>query len=127
MNRTTKKTTAFLFTVISLILFSYTYTASAAIDPISGQECIAWGLICAGGPTPQAIIINYIWTGINVVLGFLATIAAAALIYYGVLYILSRGDENKINQAKTGIMYALIGIIVVGLAAWLVNATINLF
>jgi len=66
------------------------------------------------------------WAGINVVLAFLAIVAAAALVYNGIMYIISRGEDDKIRQAKTGIVYSVLGIFVVGLAAWIVNAIINL-
>jgi len=97
----------------------------AAVDPISGQDCGTWGIKCTGADTPSNII-NYIWVGVDVVLAFLATVAAAALVYFGILYIMSQGEEDRMKRAKTGIVYAILGMFVVGLAAWIVNSVLNL-
>jgi hypothetical protein len=119
----TKAATA--YSIIAFILFMPAGTALAGIGPIGGGDCAAWGIRCTGGDGPSNII-DYIWLGLDVAMAFLATIAAAALTYYGIMYIISRGDEERARRAKTGILYALLGILVVGLAAWIVNSIINL-
>lgn len=48
-------------------------------------------------------------------------VAAAFIVYGGVRYIISRGDEDAAEEAKATILYAVIGLIVIGLAAALVN------
>jgi len=92
---------------------------------IPGANCTAWGIICTGTDTPTNLQ-NYVWRIISVVLVFIATIAAAALVYYGALYIMSKGEEEQLRKAKTGIIFAIIGVFVAGLAAWVVNSIINL-
>ncbi len=59
-------------------------------------------------------IVNYLL----IIVGLVATIY---LIWAGVKYITSAGDEDKAGEAKTQILYALIGIIVIGLSAVAVN------
>lgn len=54
-------------------------------------------------------------------------IALGFLVYGGFLYITSHGDENQIDQAKKIITYAVIGIVVIGIAAALVNFVIEPF
>lgn len=99
----------------------------AIITATTEAQCTAWGIICTGsGATDLDKIIDYIWRAVQVVFGMLATIAAAALVYYGVLYIISTGEEEEARRAKKGIVYAILGMMVVGLAAWIVNAVINL-
>lgn len=51
--------------------------------------------------------------------------AVAVIIIGGVYYIISAGDEKKAATAKNAIMYALIGLIVVGLAALLVQVVLT--
>jgi hypothetical protein len=55
-----------------------------------------------------------------------AVLALAALIYGAVVYITSLGDEGRTSQAKKIILYAIIGLIVLGAAGIIVNVAINL-
>ena len=57
----------------------------------------------------------------------LAVIALAALVWGGVLYIISLGNDQDIQRAKKIIIYALLGIIVVMLAGIIVNVVIGIF
>jgi len=50
-----------------------------------------------------------------------AVIAAVMLVIGGVRYIISQGDEGQTEKAKNTILYALIGLIVIGLSAVIVN------
>ena len=56
----------------------------------------------------------------------MAVLALGALVWGGISYIISLGDEQKTAQAKRIVLYALIGLIVFGLSALLVNVMINL-
>lgn len=62
---------------------------------------------------------------INVFLMLVATIAVIVLIYAGVRYIISLGNEDEAERAKRMILYAVIGLIVVGLSAVIVNFTLD--
>lgn len=44
------------------------------------------------------------------------TIAIIAIIYGGLMYITSDGDSSKTSNAKSTIIYAAIGLVIVGLA-----------
>ncbi|HLC49042.1 MAG TPA: hypothetical protein VJI96_01510 [Candidatus Andersenbacteria bacterium] len=61
---------------------------------------------------------------LNIVNGLLVVASIAAAIYLvlgGIRYITSQGEEDQTEQAKSTILYALIGLIVIGLSAALVN------
>jgi len=61
---------------------------------------------------------------LNIVNGLLVVASIAASIYLvlgGIRYITSQGEEDQTEQAKSTILYALIGLIVIGLSAALVN------
>lgn len=60
-----------------------------------------------------------------VLLTVVTVVAVLVLIVGGVMYIISLGDEKKTAQAKQIIMYTIIGLIVIGLAAILVNFTLK--
>ncbi|MGH9856882.1 MAG: hypothetical protein ACRD4B_03460 [Acidobacteriota bacterium] len=73
-----------------------------------------------GGPLVQSVI--------NIINAFLVLASIVALIYLligGVQYITSQGDEDKAGTAKQTILYAIIGLIVIGLAAAVVNFAID--
>ena len=47
------------------------------------------------------------------------------IIYGGMRYITSGGDSGKITSAKNTIIYALIGLVVVALAQFIVKFVLN--
>lgn len=63
---------------------------------------------------------------INGVLGILAVVAVIVIIIGGVQYMVSAGDPNKTKKAKDTILYACIGLVIIGLAAIIVNFVIGL-
>lgn len=65
-----------------------------------------------------------------VVNGFLALIAMIAVIFIligGIKYITSQGDEDAAAAAKNTILFAVIGLIVIGFSAVVVNFVIGTF
>jgi P pilus assembly chaperone PapD len=70
----------------------------------------------SGADLPAAVL--------NVVNALLILAALAAMVFLligGIRYIFSQGDEEKAATAKNTILYAVIGLIVIGLAAVVVN------
>ena len=61
----------------------------------------------------------------NWVLGFVAMIAVLAIVWGGVMYIASSGDETKATTGKRIVTYALIGLVIAGIAYALVNVIIT--
>jgi len=60
--------------------------------------------------------------------GLLILAALAASIYLivgGLRYIVSQGDEEKATSAKNTILFAVIGLIVIGLSAAIVNFVVT--
>ncbi len=72
---------------------------------------------------------NNLIGAIQAIVGWLLTlagiVAAVYLIYGGVRYITSAGDEDKAGEAKQTILYALIGLIIIGLAVVIVNFVLS--
>jgi hypothetical protein len=69
------------------------------------------------------MIANIIKTGLTLV----GAVALAMIVYGGFLYISAAGDESQIKKAKTVLIYAIIGIIVIGLAYALVAFVLGAF
>lgn len=64
---------------------------------------------CVG---PDEMVSN----AIQWVIGIAGIVAAIFVVYGGIAYITSSGDPAKLQKAKTTILYALIGLAIVGLA-----------
>lgn len=59
-------------------------------------------------------------------MSLIGTIAVISLLYGGFLYITSQGDDHKTEQAKSIILYSIIGIIIIGISAVVVNVVISI-
>lgn len=74
----------------------------------------------ASGPGSRKIG-ELLKTVINVFSWVVAVIAVIMIIYGGLRYITSGGDSGKVGNAKNTIIYALIGLVVVALAQFIVQ------
>ena len=61
----------------------------------------------------------------NWILGFVSMIAVLAIVWGGVMYIGSSGDEAKATIGKRIITYAMIGLVIAGIAYALVNVIVT--
>ncbi len=68
---------------------------------------------------------NIISTVINLFSVLVGVIAVIMIIYSGLRYITSGGDSAKITSAKNTIVYAIIGLIVVALAQFIVKFVLS--
>ncbi len=84
---------------------------------------------CGGLPCPDKtgdngvfwIIGKLIATGIK----YVAVIAVLAVMYGGIMYLISSGEEEKTKKAKSVIIWALLGVFVSVLAWSLINIVNN--
>ena len=70
---------------------------------------------------PSAVVA----TIINFVIGIMGLVSVGYIIYGGVQYSTSAGDSSKIQRAKNTILYAVIGLIIAGLAFAIVNFVVQ--
>jgi len=70
-------------------------------------------------------LVDSIIAVINALLVLAAIAAVVFMIIGGVRYVTSQGDEDAVEQAKNTVIYAIIGIIVIILAAVIVNFFIS--
>jgi RsiW-degrading membrane proteinase PrsW (M82 family) len=66
-------------------------------------------------------IVPIIISVINLLLGLVAVLALAALVWASIMYILSLGDESRAEKAKKIILYAIIGVLLSGLSFLILN------
>jgi hypothetical protein len=88
--------------------------------------------IQAEGPSSVAALTNnetslkgLILTIVDYFLGFLGLLAVIMVIYGGVTYVSSAGNDEAVGKAKKIIMYALIGIVIIMLSFVAVNAILG--
>lgn len=103
------------------------HAAIAAATALWPAVAFAQGL---GGIVPfqgtaQGNLPTAVTTIVNVLLILAGLAAGVYLIVGGVQFITSGSDETAQTEAKNRILYAVIGLIVIGLAAAVVNFVIN--
>ena len=77
--------------------------------------------VFTGSCTDANCIVNLLQTIITWVLAIAGSLAMLMLIYGGIRYILSTGDEKRLEGAKKTILWAIIGIIVITASYLLVS------
>ena len=75
-----------------------------------------------GGEGDLKALVNTI---LSYFLGFLGFVCVIMVIYGGVLYVTSAGNEENVNKAKKILLYAAVGIIVIMISFALVNTILG--
>ncbi len=76
-------------------------------------------------PTPDKDLLDFVYRVINLSIGLAGLVAVVFLIYNGIRYILSAGDEGKVEKATKGITYAIIGLVICFVSVLIVNFILN--
>lgn len=114
-----------------LLVFTLMVGAITVLSVIPGASA---GGILGPGDNPEVIggatggetsLRGLVLTIVNYFLGFLGLLAVIMIIYGGVSYVTSAGNDEAVGKAKKVIMYALIGIIVILLSFVLVRAVLG--
>ncbi len=106
-----------------LVLFALALSASAQWFGQGGLEAPP----IRGIAPAQESLITVVVRWVNYFLAIVGLVAVVFLIWGGVQYIISAGQEEKIESAKKTITYAILGLLVIGLAAVIVNFVIRAF
>lgn len=111
----------------ALIVFALMIGALTLFSAI--PDALAAGAIDPGTDKPDIVpggsLRGLVLTIINYFLGFLGLLAVIMIIYGGVTYVTSAGNDESVGNAKKIIMYALIGIIVILLSFVVVNTVLS--
>ncbi|MBP9771098.1 hypothetical protein KBC97_02960 [Candidatus Gracilibacteria bacterium] len=73
----------------------------------------------------QTSLRSLILTIVDYFLGFLGLLAVIMVVYGGVTYVSSAGNDEAVGKAKKIIMYALIGIVIILLSFVVVKAVLG--
>ena len=116
------KTIAFVAGFLMLALS--VYPAAAQVETVSRAACGFPYLDCSGDET-LVDVNNFILTTISAFLILIGTLATIFLVYAGVIYISSSGNEEQASRAKRQVLYAVIGIILALSANLIMNAVVD--
>lgn len=105
------------FLVLSLAP-AYAADPPKGFGPVTKEQAKELGL------REETNLVDVIISITKIVLTLASVVALLFIIIAGVRYITSTGDEKHAEQAKKAILYAIIGLIVIGVAAALVNFTV---
>jgi Type IV secretion system pilin len=114
-----KKITALFSTIVFLAAIAPATTAYADICP-SGQ----FSNLCNLKPNKAGGIVGTI---IQVLLIIAIILCLIYLIWGGVRYIMSGGDKGKVDQARSTLTAAIIGLVISLLAFFIVSLILNVF
>jgi hypothetical protein len=122
-------------TLLTAVGFTGVVSAQTAVDPQGGickgastlqvdstggtaaTDCAGTG----GADDPSAKVNNLIRQIINIFSVIVGIVAVIMIIYGGFKYITSGGDSGNVTGAKNTILYAIIGLIIVALAQFIVR------
>jgi|SRR5690348_11847158 hypothetical protein len=62
---------------------------------------------------------------VNWLLSLVGIVAVIFIVYGGLLYITSQGDEKKAEAGKRVVIFAVIGLIIIGISAVVVNFVLS--
>ena len=77
----------------------------------------------SGLPHPHTA--NTISKALNIVFSISASIALLMIVINGMLYILARGDPNGTARAREGVIYSVVGLVVVMMAYTIVTFVVK--
>jgi len=116
--------------VVSLVAAFCLMPASVSAVDIFKQPCEAAGAksssVCAANQSDSLTGPNGTLTKATRLIAYLTGIVAVImLIVGGLMYVLSDGDSSKINTAKTTVIFAVVGIVIVVAAQAIIIFVIN--
>lgn len=81
---------------------------------LAGQSALAQAKFV--NPLGSTTVADIIVTATRYLLGLVGFLAMAALVWGGVLYIISLGNDQYVQQAKKVIFWAIVGLIIIMLS-----------
>ncbi|MDA9129318.1 pilin [Candidatus Gracilibacteria bacterium] len=111
----------FLFPVYAYLSYANTFAVAPEVNCGALPGCGDTGT-GVGETEVYNIIGNLIRTAIE----YISVIAVIAVMFGGILYLLSGGDEEKTKKAKNVIIWALVGVLI-SVFAWSIIGIINTF
>ncbi len=98
---------------------NFQQSKNAACDGIglTGTDC--------GSTAANNRVSNLFKTIVNTLTVIVGVAAVIMIIVSGFKYITSGGDSNAVSSAKTSLIYAIVGLIIVALAQFIINVVLR--
>lgn len=135
MLKTLRKNAVVLFAALALAIVPLAVTAVAGAETLNIGGCVGGGTGVDVGSAGQCAPSNTaggttkvndtIKTIVNVFSAIVGVISVIMIIFGGFKYITSGGDTGNITSAKNTIIYAVLGLVVVALAQFIVQFVLN--
>ena len=118
-----KKYQSYAYCSVALVITVITAPSqvSAGINNSDLSNNLIPIIIPKAGTNGTDILTNTAVTVINLILLIAGILAVIYLIYAGVLYITAGGDTGKADKGRTGIVNAIIGLVIISAAYLLVR------
>jgi Type IV secretion system pilin len=116
--------TALTLVVSGLALHVSPVLADAKADICSGVGAVSGANGCdapKGSPTVNSVINNVI----NIISAFVGILAVIMIVFAGFRYVTAAGDSGKISSAKNTLIYAIVGLVVAGVAQLIVRYVVT--
>lgn len=107
-----------LVLAISAFISEPTFAASL-IDGSDNPDIIS------GATGGEGSLKELVQTMLNYFLSFLGFVATVMVIYGGILYVTSAGNDESVGKAKKILLYAAVGIVIILLSFALVNTILG--
>lgn len=107
-----------LVLAVSAVFADHTFAASL-IDTTDNPDIIS------GATGGESSIKELVKTMLNFGLSFLGFVATVMVIYGGILYVTSAGNDENVGKAKKILLYAVVGIVIILLSFALVNTILG--
>lgn len=121
-----------LFIFVASLLLPLSVSAQTCAIDFKSQS-FASGFMCVlkrvgpGAGIATGKPINVVLTILRTVLTLVGIAAVIAVIIAGVMYMFSFGNEQQAEKAKKALIYAIIGLLIIGASILVVNLVINAF
>ncbi len=120
-------------TVRELMIFSGLMGLAVVASAVLTEPAFAAGLIdssdnisaisdATGGESSIKALVQ---TLLNFFLSFLGFVATVMVIYGGILYVVSAGNDENVGKAKKILLYAVVGIVIILLSFALINTILG--
>ncbi len=119
-----------LIAVLALLPAMTIVGTAIAASPSCGKDSSSKGQIlqgvgATGSDCDDSGITEAAATVVNILSVVVGIAAIIMIIYSGFRYITSAGDTGRVTSAKNTLIYALIGLVIAGLAQFLVHFVLN--
>jgi hypothetical protein len=118
--------------MLASILMGVSLLVPAAVATAAATQTDAKNKVCEGiggcsNTAGEKSVSDILALVVNVLSTIVAVAAVLVIVFAGFRYVIAMGDSSKISSAKDTIMYAIIGLIVAGLAQVIVRFVLSRF